>query len=303
MIRPAGRDDADAVAALLSACDRYALYTPAYVAHDFATTSAVARRAGWGAWEGAELVGYGEAMHAYWSSAAGEAVCRVAVHPGARGRGLGRALYALVDGHLAELDPTRVTCSSDDDAASCRFAERRGFARQGQRTKNGVDPRRLPAPPAPPAGTELVAFADLEPEREALWQLEREAGRDVPSAGPVDFDRLTFEEWREETWDDPDLDLDVSLVARVDGQLASFTTVFSDRSQRRMLTGLTGTAAACRGRGLALLVKRHSLYRAAELGIELALTANHDVNAAMLAVNDKLGYTHLSTTVEWERTA
>ena len=47
---------------------------------------------------------------------------------------------------------------------------------------------------------------------------------------------------------------------------------------------------AYRGRGLGLLVKQHSLARAAELGITSVVTQNDDTNAPMLAINRRLGY-------------
>ena len=59
--------------------------------------------------------------------------------------------------------------------------------------------------------------------------------------------------------------------------------------------GMTGVARRFRGRGLAELIKRHALACAAAKGVTMALTDNDETNAAMLAVNDKLGYRRVAT--------
>ena len=53
------------------------------------------------------------------------------------------------------------------------------------------------------------------------------------------------------------------------------------------------------GRGLGLLVKQHSLARAAAAGITLVTTQNDDTNAPMLAINRKLGYRPRSVGCTW----
>jgi RimJ/RimL family protein N-acetyltransferase len=47
---------------------------------------------------------------------------------------------------------------------------------------------------------------------------------------------------------------------------------------------------AFRGRSLARLAKLAAIARCAENGIELLVTSNDSANAAMLAINTKLGY-------------
>jgi surface antigen len=48
------------------------------------------------------------------------------------------------------------------------------------------------------------------------------------------------------------------------------------------------------------LLKTHSLQLAGQAGATLAITSNEDRNAAMLAVNEALGYRPFSRRVEWE---
>ena len=73
----------------------------------------------------------------------------------------------------------------------------------------------------------------------------------------------------------------------------------TERTSGRGENDITGTLAAHRGRGLARLVKHHSLRRAAALGIAEVFTFNDETNAAMLAVNTKLGYRPHSQRLSW----
>ena len=92
-------------------------------------------------------------------------------------------------------------------------------------------------------------------------------------------------------------------MALVDGQLAGLTMIRIDRPSGRAQNNLCGVRRPYRGRGLALLLKSHSLRRAAELGATIALTDNDETNAPMLAVNKRLGYGPFARRLEWERAA
>ena len=90
-------------------------------------------------------------------------------------------------------------------------------------------------------------------------------------------------------------------MAFVDGELAGLTMIRVDRPSGRAENNLCGVRRAYRRRGLALLLKSHSLHRAAELGATIALTDNDETNAPMLAVNRRLGYSQFARRLEWER--
>lgn len=61
---------------------------------------------------------------------------------------------------------------------------------------------------------------------------------------------------------------------------------------------MTGTHPAYRGRGLARLEKEATIAWAAEAGLEYLLTSNDSTNAAMLALNKRLGYEPRPATIE-----
>jgi GNAT superfamily N-acetyltransferase len=112
---------------------------------------------------------------------------------------------------------------------------------------------------------------------------------------------VTFEAWRDEFWRSPLIDQAASLVAFVGDDLAAMTMIRVDTQSGRAQNSATGTRRAFRGRGLARLLKTHSLHCAAGLGATIAITDNDETNAPMLAVNTKLGYRPFARRLEWER--
>ncbi len=76
-----------------------------------------------------------------------------------------------------------------------------------------------------------------------------------------------------------------------------------DETTGRALNGGTGVSRPHRGRGLATLMKRHALAEAARLGVTRVITQNDEGNAAMLAVNARLGYTPFAKRLQLVRPA
>ncbi len=98
------------------------------------------------------------------------------------------------------------------------------------------------------------------------------------------------------------IDQDASLAAFVGDQLAAMTMIRIDRAERpRPEQRRRHAARAFRGRGLARLLKSHSLHIAGQRGATIAITDNEETNAPMLAVNTRLGYRPFSRRLKWER--
>ena len=146
-------------------------------------------------------------------------------------------------------------------------------------------------------GVEVSSFAEVGPN--AVHPIDTAVTLDVPE--DVVWDDMPYDSWLREFWESPTLDLDASVVAVVDGEAVAITMLRTERSRRRAENDITGTLPAYRGRGLATLVKHHSLARAAALGIAEVFTFNDETNAAMLAVNTKLGYRPHSQRLSWLR--
>jgi GNAT superfamily N-acetyltransferase len=249
------------------------------------------------AWvEGDDVIGWCTAGHDWWVAEPHQGSLAVAVDPGRRGEGIGAALAAAGDEHLTGLGVTRTRAGSMDEPGARALATRLGFTEVAAATTSAVDPRTVTPEPVP-ADVRIVPFADLDDAR-ALYELDLEVSNDIPNE---EFDGIEFDEWRKEFWRSPLIDQDASLVALVDGELAAMTMIRIDQPSGRAQNNVTGTRRTFRGRGLARLLKSHSLHRAGQLGATIAITDNDETNAPMLAVNTRLGYRPFSRRLEWKR--
>jgi GNAT superfamily N-acetyltransferase len=212
-------------------------------------------------------------------------------------RGIGARLAARGLEHLDSIAIRAVRASSVDGPAQRAFADRFGFVETHASSVSAVDPRTIEPMPVPD-GVTLRPFGEIEDPR-PLYEFDLEVSRDVP--GDENFDSMTLEQWCSRFFHTVFADDEASLVAYVDGELAALTMLRVDRPSGRAQNNLTGTRVAYRGRGLARLLKTHSLHRAAQAGATIAFTNNDETNAAILNVNRGLGYRHSSRQVDWER--
>jgi len=257
-------------------------------------------RAALGTWlveDSGEPVGWAMAMRAWTQPDDGIGSVDVVVAPGRQRRGVGTALAEQVRGHCDRLGLHTVRATSLDIPSARAMAARHGFRGTHASTTSTVDPRTVVPDPVP-ADVRLVPFAALDDAR-PLYELDLEVSQDVP--GDESFESMTLQDWSARFWRSPLVDDECSMVAYVDDELAALTMLRVDRPTGRAHNNLTGVRRAHRGRGLARLLKTHSLHRAAELGATIAATENDETNAPMLAVNTALGYRPSSRRVEWER--
>jgi GNAT superfamily N-acetyltransferase len=291
MIRPGTIDDAPAVAELFAVTFPNLWVSAAGVRIWMSTTPERARRRWWAVEDSGVLVGWATAGLNSETKEEHAAAVGAMVHPTRRERGLGSEMWSEVEAHLQLLGARHVTAMGSDAEPSRRFMAARGFEVAFVERTSGLDPRTLLPPPPPREGVELRPFTEIDPR--VVFELDVEAVRDVPLAQPVDD--IRWHEWLERTWRYPELDREGSLVALVEGEPAGFTTLLIAPDTLLAVSGMTGVARRFRGRGLAELIKRHALAYAAAKGVTMALTDNDETNAAMLAVNDKLGYRQLAT--------
>ncbi len=250
------------------------------------------------AWEeGGEVIGWCTAALDSWVSEPNRGRLVVAVDPSRRGEGIGAALAAAGDEHIRAIGVTRTRAGSMDEPGARALATRLGFTEIAAAATSAVDPRTVTPDPVPD-GVRIVPFAELDDAR-GLYELDMEVSNDIPNE---EFDGISFEEWRDEFWRSPMIDQDASLVAYVGDDLAAMTMIRVDAPSRRAENNVTGTRRAFRGRGLARLLKTHSLHLAAQRGATIAITGNDETNAPMLAVNTRLGYRPFSRRLAWERT-
>jgi len=244
-----------------------------------------------------QLAGWALVMRLWFQTDPEIGMLDVVVDPDHQGRGIGTSLATRAEQHLLAHGLRTVRSSSLDAPAPRRFATGLGFVETNASSTSSVDPRTVVPEPIPD-GAHLVPFGALDDPR-PVFELDLETSRDIP--GEESFDGMALADWTKRFWHTPFADDDASLVAYVDGELAALTMLRVDRPSGRAQNNLTATRREFRGRGLARLLKSHSLHRAAEAGATHAMTDNDETNAPMLAVNRALGYRSFARRVEWER--
>ncbi|MEU1867407.1 GNAT family N-acetyltransferase [Streptomyces gardneri] len=213
----------------------------------------------------------------------------VYVDPAHAGLGAGTLLLRAGEEHVAERGARTLYTWALDEPRNRTWAERRGYApsRSAYFLRLDLAAAELPPLQEPPAGVELLTAEDFADDPRPLFELDAVTTADEPGDVGVEMD--DFAHWRETTWSHPLLDRTLTTVAVVDGVPAAFSAAQTD-GLGRYASGMTGTAPAFRGRGLAKLVKNTSLHRARAAGCVEAFTGNDTGNEPMLAINKQFGY-------------
>ncbi|MFE5731419.1 GNAT family N-acetyltransferase [Streptomyces sp. NPDC056528] len=247
------------------------------------------------------IVGTAQLRIAHDSPEPGIGSVNVYVDPAHQGRGAGSLLLRTAEEHLAE-HGARTLYSWVLDAPEHRaWAGRRGYSpsRSAHFLRLGLAEAVLPPLRTPPSGVELLTAEDFAADPRPLFELDAVTTADEPGDVSVAMD--DYAHWRKTTWEHPLFDRSLTTVAVVDGTPAAFSAAQTD-GLGRYGTGMTGTAPAFRGRGLAKLVKNASLHRARAAGCTEAFTGNDAGNGPMLAINAWFGYEVAATEVRHVRT-
>ena len=285
-IREGDVDDIAAAVPLLNAVDRTRVSTVAGARHRLLNAPPEARRNWWAARDGETLVGWGTAGVDY-ETTARSGYLSAAVLESHRRRGIGTALLERALAHL--VDSTRIQASATE--AGRGFPERYGFRQTHTRRVSGVDPRTVETDELDTVEARIASLREVGPEQ--IFVVDAESVLDEPGDDPIDA--VEYEQWVRDYWEHPDLDLELSRAAVVNGQAVAVAYVMVDVESRRALNAYTGSLRAYRGRGFARLAKLGVMRQLAELGIELLLTENDETNAPMLAINNRLGYTPIES--------
>ncbi|GGR78337.1 N-acetyltransferase [Streptomyces humidus] len=278
----------------------YVHFSPASVLHGLTLSHPGAHARKLVAVADGEVVGTAQVGLVHDSPEPGQGTLNVYVDPAHTGRGAGALLVRVAEEHLAAHGATKLFTWVLDEPGNRAFAERRGYraGRSAYFLRLDLAGAALPPPQDPPRGVEVRTAADFADDPRPLFELDAEAGSDEPGDVAVEF--TDYEAWVDEYWRHPHLNADLTSVAVADGRPVAFSVAHTDGAGRYG-TGMTGTARAHRGRGLAKLVKTHSLHRARAAGYTEAYTGNDAGNGPMLAINRWLGYEICATEVRYVR--
>jgi GNAT superfamily N-acetyltransferase len=220
---------------------------------------------------------------------------QLCVHPEQRRRGTGSALLAAALARAPQLG-VEALYAEHSTPAGAAFAARHGFA-EGQRVVHSLlDLRSASLPePAPPDGVRLATWLGRVPDEHlAAYVRGRAAMDDAPDPEGMEYPTSTAETVRavEEALALRQREGRVTVALDDAGEVLSFTELRLSRGSTTSTTDDTGTVAAQRGKGLARAVKLESLRRLRDdhPEVELVSTQNAEENAAMLHLNESLGF-------------
>lgn len=293
MIRRFEAADAGGVTALHRVVAPAWVFTERGLLHWVESEPERARMACWVALEDGRVVGWCDARFR-WEFGGDAASLFVAVDPPSRRRGLGGELFELGAAHLA--DAKRIYCETTGEEDARRFLLARGYREDRAERISALDPKavdltglaRLEEEKAE-EGFRAVTLAELAERIADLHDLFEAVDADAPHS--EELVPTTLEEWRAQIYEQPDLHHEASVVVLArDGRAVCLSWLHVDPEGGRAVVEMTGTLREFRRRGLARLAKLTTIRWARENGITTMYTGNDTENAAMLALNDELGF-------------
>ena len=215
------------------------------------------------------------------------------VLPAYRRRGIGTALLHRLADHVAALGLPHLRASVDDEASSL-FAEHFGFTEVNREVEQTYTVSAAPGLSPLPDGIEVVTAQ----ERPGLWEecfdrFGRESLADFAVDTPLE---VTLDRWTRVWLGEP------MFLALHDGEVVGCAGLGLDADDSaRAENALTAVRRDWRGRGIAVHLKQLTLAWAAEHGIAEVYTWTQDGNAAMRALNTRLGYATTRTGIQVAR--
>ena len=205
----------------------------------------------------------------------------VRVLPKHRRRGVGSELLDRVVAHAAQLGRPQVSgMVFEDDPESIAWVTTRGFEEYDRQVELSRELSSTEAEPQAPDGFKLTPLDESRHEEAyAVWA---ECYPDMPLSPPIPAP--TYEEWLDEEVCGP-----ITLLALEDGRVVGAAALM-ERVDGLAEHGLTAVRRSHRGRGIATALKQALIHWAAANGYRELTTWTQDGNAAMQAVNLKLGY-------------
>ncbi len=213
------------------------------------------------------------------------------VVPAHRGQGIGDELRAVIERWAAEHGATELEGPvAEDDAVSLGWSAERGYEEAGRNSRMVLDLTAIEAPAVEPApGIEIVTWAERPDLDNGLWEVAREAGRDIPGEEETDVGEV--DEWLERDMRGSGDRPEAVFVAVEGGEVLGYAKLsFSEETTERAFHDLTGVRRAHRGRGIATVLKAAQIAWAKENGYRSLQTSNEVRNAPIRHLNAKHGY-------------
>ena len=216
-------------------------------------------------------------------------VTLITVLAGQRRRGAGTALYEAISMWASERRARELEVSvSSDDPESLSYAQRRGFIevrRQVGLVLNlaGVSPLRV----QPPAGIEIVTWAQRPELARGMYEVDVEIHPDIPGFEDVAVE--PFEDWMAHHMQRPTDSPEATFIA-LDGEEVVGFAKLSLTAPAAAGHAMTAVKRAWRGRGIAGALKAAEINWALANGYTELHTSNEERNTPIKRLNARLGY-------------
>lgn len=243
------------------------------------------------------VIGYSVVLHGSWNQPH-EFFLWIAVDPAARRRGIGEQLYDHALGFVRANGGTTLTSEvGEEEVDGLRFAQRHGFTRgkhtfQSRLALGHFDEQmhRELVEAVQAQGIRLYSLADVadnEATRRQLYAINRQVSLQDPGSDGL---FPPFEEFTQNVFAAPWYRPGGQWLAADGDQIIGMCAVGYFASSNSMYNMMTGVVEAYRGRGIAQALKVMAMRWAKTYSAAYIRTNNNSENAAMLAINRKLGY-------------
>jgi GNAT superfamily N-acetyltransferase len=260
-----------------------------------------------------DIVGFGQISHVLDMFHPQKYTVRIWVDPARHRTGIGGAIYDRLIQESKELGAIVLWTTNIEDLPHHReFLERRGFRARSRAWESRLDLTSFDPTPfqeylrrAESAGVSFHTLQDvLGSDRKSLreiHQLVQDVVADMPSVAsstPVPYDQ-----WEKLELNSPTLLPEGYVTAKRGSEYVGLSIVYSiEKEPRNLSQGDTGVRRAYRGRGIATALKLKAIDFGKRNRYEKLKTWNDSTNAAMLAINTKLGFKRQVGWITMEKT-
>ena len=213
----------------------------------------------------------------------------ITVLPEQRRRGAGTALYEAISKWASERRAHELEVSvSGDDPESLSYAQRHGFTEDRRQVSlvlslSGISPLRA----EPPAGIEVVTWAQRPELARGMYEVDLEIHPDIP--GFADIALEPFEDWMAHNMQRPTDSPEATFIALDREEVVGFAKL-SLTAPTAAGHAMTAVKRAWRGRGIARALKATQINWALANGYTELHTSNEERNAPIKRLNARLGY-------------
>jgi len=216
-------------------------------------------------------------------------VTLITVLAGQRRRGAGTALYEAISLWASERGQRELEVAvAGDDPESLAFAQRRGFTEERREVGLVLSLTGLsPADVQPPAGIEIVTWAQRPELARGMYEVDLEAHSDIPGFEDVTVE--PFEDWMAHNIQRPADSPEATFIALAGQEVVGFAKL-SLTAPTAAGHAITAVKRAWRGRGIARALKATEINWALAHGYTELHTSNEERNTPIKRLNARLGY-------------